>query len=97
MDLILSRREHLPLVLLNWTGSGLFLRELHRLASYKGDILRAAAFGEGQPFEPAQNPQKIWVTNKNDSMRGGGGKTILQEGLQDAFVRIEDAYKPIWI
>ena len=36
MDLILSRREHLPLVLLNWTGSGLFLRELHRLASYKG-------------------------------------------------------------
>lgn len=27
----------------------------------------------------------------------GGWKTLLQEGLQDAFVRIEDPYKPIWI
>lgn len=36
VDLILCQRAHRPLVLLNWTGSGLFLRELHRLASYKG-------------------------------------------------------------
>ena len=44
MDLILSRREHLPLVLLNWTGSGLFLRELHRLASYKGAPMESGSF-----------------------------------------------------
>ncbi|CAE8669165.1 unnamed protein product, partial [Polarella glacialis] len=36
VDIILCRREHLPIVLLLWTGSGLFLRELHKLANLRG-------------------------------------------------------------
>lgn len=36
IDLVLSSREHFPFVLFQWTGSGLFLREMHKLANCRG-------------------------------------------------------------
>jgi len=36
VDLVLSTYEHFPFVLLQWTGSGLFVRELHKLANARG-------------------------------------------------------------
>jgi DNA polymerase/3'-5' exonuclease PolX len=36
LDLVLSTYEHFPFVLLQWTGSGLFVRELHKLANARG-------------------------------------------------------------
>eukprot|EP00435_Cladocopium_sp_Y103_P030612 s198_g7.t1 len=93
MDLILSRREHLPLVLLNWTGSGLFLRELHRLASYKGlkisstQLLARDASGNGV---------QVPVTEEADVFEALGlaYRPPEQRELDDSLMRFVQACKP---
>eukprot|EP00434_Breviolum_minutum_P007134 symbB.v1.2.006296.t1/scaffold375.1/size220138/14 len=93
MDLILSRREHLPLVLLNWTGSGLFLRELHRLASYKGlkisstQLLARDANGAGV---------QVPVTEEADIFEALGltYRPPEQRELDDSLMRFVQACKP---
>lgn len=93
MDLILSRREHLPLVLLNWTGSGLFLRELHRLASYKGlkisstQLLARDANGAGV---------EVPVTEEADIFEALGltYRPPEQRELDDSLMRFVQACKP---
>lgn len=93
MDLILSRREHLPLVLLNWTGSGLFLRELHRLASYKGlkisstQLLARDATGKGV---------QVPVTEEADVFEALGlaYRPPEQRELDDSLMRFVQSSKP---
>lgn len=47
VDLVLCTRDHFPFVLLQWTGSGLFVRELHKLATYRGFYLGPTGLWQG--------------------------------------------------
>ncbi|CAJ1433832.1 unnamed protein product [Effrenium voratum] len=93
MDLILSRREHLPLVLLNWTGSGLFLRELHRLASYKGFKISSTQL---LARDAAGHMVEVPVTEEADVFEALGlvHRPPEQRELDDSLMRFVQSCKP---